>query len=228
LQTCTHDKPIFLTTGRARLACFACSPKKTTGRERKPTRQTAHRCERCASEFLAGSSAAKFCSDACRTGAYNDAVSCRALRRHRAPRDCKHCGAQFCVIGNTHRSMRYCDARCASRAKKKAEAERRDPLGDLRAAVRSLIWKSFRGFDKSSRTHEILGCTWLEFKRHMERQFTAGMTWANRGQWHIDHIVPMSTAETAADVIRLNHFTNLRPLWARDNLLKGSRVVLLL
>ena len=41
---------------------------------------------------------------------------------------------------------------------------------------------------------------------------------------HIDHIVPISTASTEEEVIALNHFTNLRPMWARDNMVKGAKV----
>jgi hypothetical protein len=48
------------------------------------------------------------------------------------------------------------------------------------------------------------------------------MSWENRAEWHIDHIVPLATAKCEEDVIKLNHFTNLRPLWAADNLKKNS------
>ena len=54
------------------------------------------------------------------------------------------------------------------------------------------------------------------------------MTWANRSDWHIDHIRPMSEASSEAEVLALNHFTNLRPMWALDNLRKGTRVTSLL
>lgn len=49
------------------------------------------------------------------------------------------------------------------------------------------------------------------------------MTWQNRGEWHIDHIVALATAKTEADVLALNHFTNLRPMWGPDNLKKGAK-----
>ncbi len=49
------------------------------------------------------------------------------------------------------------------------------------------------------------------------------MSWENRALWHIDHIVAMATAVTEADVLALNHFTNLRPLWGVDNLKKGAK-----
>jgi hypothetical protein len=50
------------------------------------------------------------------------------------------------------------------------------------------------------------------------------MSWANRGKWHVDHIVPLASAKTIDGIIRLNHYTNLRPLWASDNLKKGTQM----
>ena len=58
------------------------------------------------------------------------------------------------------------------------------------------------------------------------------MNWNNRGKyngtpnygWDIDHIIPVSKGITENDIIKLNHHTNLRPLWAFDNLSKGSKV----
>ena len=53
------------------------------------------------------------------------------------------------------------------------------------------------------------------------------MTWENKGAWHIDHIIPTCTAKTEEDLIRLNHYTNLQPLWAEENLKKGSKLIAL-
>lgn len=91
----------------------------------------------------------------------------------------------------------------------------------LSKRIRSLVGASLRG-GKSSKTENIIGCTMPEFKNHIERQFTKGMNWSNRDQWHIDHIVPLSSAKTKEEVIELNHYTNLRPLWAKENLSKGA------
>ena len=73
-------------------------------------------------------------------------------------------------------------------------------------------------------THEILGCNWDEFKIYLEKQFQLGMSWKNRSEWHIDHIIPLASAKTEEDVIRLNHYTNLQPLWAADNLRKSDKM----
>ena len=65
-----------------------------------------------------------------------------------------------------------------------------------------------------------VGCTKEEFIEHIKEQFVEGMTWDNRGRstWHLDHIIPLSKGGT-------NHYTNIQPLWAKDNLAKGNRTV---
>jgi hypothetical protein len=107
----------------------------------------------------------------------------------------------------------------------KKEKINTDPLFAMRNRVRVLILNKIRsrGYTKRSRTQEILGCDWGFFKSHIERQFLKGMTWENRSEWHIDHITPMATAVDEEEVIALNHFTNLRPMWAKDNLAKGAQ-----
>lgn len=101
-----------------------------------------------------------------------------------------------------------------------------DPVFAMRTRVSSLIGFHLRrgGYTKKSRSHEILGCDWETFVSHLERQFLKGMTWENRGAWQIDHIVPLSTAQTEEEILALNHFTNLRPMWAKDNLSKGAQI----
>lgn len=49
------------------------------------------------------------------------------------------------------------------------------------------------------------------------------MSWENHVKWHLDHIIPISYANSEEEIIKLNHFTNLQPLWATDNLSKGNR-----
>ncbi len=93
----------------------------------------------------------------------------------------------------------------------------------MRKLIAYSLWSG--GYTKTSRTFEILGISYEEFKVYMERQFEKGMSWGNHGEWHIDHIIPLASAHTEADVIKLNHYTNLQPLWAKDNLSKGSKIL---
>lgn len=97
-----------------------------------------------------------------------------------------------------------------------------DTIFSLRENVRSLFYQSFkkRKQIKSLKTQEILGCSIQEFEKYLESKFEYWMNWDNHGKyngkenygWDIDHIIPISTAITVADVIRLNHHTNLQPL----------------
>jgi len=101
-----------------------------------------------------------------------------------------------------------------------------DPLYKLRCDTRNLIGCSIRrnGYTKKSRTFEILGCSFEEFKIHLENKFVEGMSWDNRSKWHIDHIIPVSSAKTEEEIIKLNYYTNLQPLWAKDNLKKSNKI----
>lgn len=100
-------------------------------------------------------------------------------------------------------------------------------LFKLISNIRHRIGNSIKngGFKKSSRTASILGCTFEEFQIHIENQFTDGMTWVNYGLWHLDHIYPVSMAESEDHLLQLNHYTNFQPLWAEENIRKSNKVI---
>ena len=102
-----------------------------------------------------------------------------------------------------------------------------DSLFKLKTNIRSLICYSIKnnGYTKKSKTFEMLGCSFEEFKSHIERQFTFGMTWENQGKWHLDHIYPLSLAKDEQETINLNHYTNFQPLWAIENISKGNKIM---
>lgn len=74
-------------------------------------------------------------------------------------------------------------------------------------------------------TKDIIGCTPQELRDFIEKKFKDGMSWDNRNEWHIDHIIPLSSAKTQEEVLRLCHYTNLQPLWVRENLQKSNKIV---
>lgn len=80
---------------------------------------------------------------------------------------------------------------------------------------------------KKNTTFEIVGCSPQELKEHIEKQFKNDMSWDNYGfyGWHIDHIIPLSSAKTEEDVYRLSHYTNLQPLWCEENYKKGDKIL---
>jgi len=82
-----------------------------------------------------------------------------------------------------------------------------------------------KGWSKDAPMQAIVGCSWEELKSHLESRFLPGMTWENRSEWHIDHIIPCSTASTEEEMKKLFHFSNLQPLWREDNLRKGAKLI---
>ena len=105
-----------------------------------------------------------------------------------------------------------------------------DPLFKLRGNISSLIRYGINnnGFTKINTTQNILGCTFEEFKNHIELQWEDWMSWDNYGNprdgifeknktWDIDHIKPISTALNENELIKLNHYSNLQPLCSYNN-----------
>lgn len=109
--------------------------------------------------------------------------------------------------------------------KKRAES---DPIFLVTRRARTRVQDAFRhkGFGKNTKTAKMLGCSWEQLRDYIENQFVDGMTWENRNLWHIDHIVPLSSAKTIEELEKLCHYTNLQPLWALDNMSKGAKLVL--
>lgn len=108
----------------------------------------------------------------------------------------------------------------------------KDPLYKLARTSRALIYNSFKRFKngkykKAKKTEEILGCTIEEFIEHLQSLFTQNMTLSNNGNceecWHIDHKIPLSSGENEEDIIKLCHYTNLQPMWSRENLSKNNK-----
>ena len=111
---------------------------------------------------------------------------------------------------------------------KRKERLKTDPIYKTKENIRTAIYQSFnnKGIKKNGKTEQILGCTFAQFKEHLEIQFESWMNWDNKGKykkdtynygWDVDHIIPLDTALTEADIVRLNHYTNLRPLCSKVN-----------
>jgi hypothetical protein len=108
--------------------------------------------------------------------------------------------------------------------KKRKRAE--DPLFRLRSNVGTAIANalSAQGHVKRKSTVEIIGCSFAQLRSHLESQFPPGMTWHNRSLWHIDHIIPVAFAQSESELLQLNHYSNLRPIWRMDNLTKSDSI----
>jgi len=112
----------------------------------------------------------------------------------------------------------------------KQEKRKNNYLFKIQESLRSSIRTSLKdkGYTKKSRTFEILGCSYEDFKIHLESQFLDWMNWSNYGNpedgiyelnktWDIDHIIPISSATNEDELLKLNHYTNLQPLCSYYN-----------
>jgi len=107
------------------------------------------------------------------------------------------------------------------------ERYKNDNLYKIKFMVRGIIWKSLnrKNYKKGSKSEIILGCSFEEFKIYLESKFENWMFWENYGLyngelnygWDVDHIIPLSSAESEEEIIKLNHYTNLQPLCSKVN-----------
>ena len=102
-----------------------------------------------------------------------------------------------------------------------------DPKFKLMKTLRSRLYNALKrkSAEKCSSTMELIGCSVNFLKKYIEDQFEDGMTWENHGLWHIDHRKPCSSFNLTKEQQQKEcfHYTNLQPLWAKDNLSKGSK-----
>lgn len=107
------------------------------------------------------------------------------------------------------------------------EKRKTNPLFKLKCTLRGRTCSAFKykGYKKDSMTGKMLGVSWEICKASIERQFTKGMNWDNHGEWHIDHIIPLASAKTEKELIKLCHYSNLQPLWAFDNKSKSDNII---
>jgi len=104
-----------------------------------------------------------------------------------------------------------------------------DPYYRLKTLLRNRINTAIRGVAKSEKTLNLLGVNDFEdVKKYLSKKFKKGMSWDNYGEWHIDHIVPCASFDLSkkSEQKKCFHYTNLQPLWARDNLSKGCKLYL--
>lgn len=92
---------------------------------------------------------------------------------------------------------------------------------------RRLIKRTIKylGTEKELTTIELLGYSPSQLKETIESKFIDGMSWSNYGEWHVDHIRPISSFDKTETPKVINSLDNLQPLWAFDNLSKGSKLI---
>lgn len=140
--------------------------------------------------------------------------------------------AAYCAA-NSDKVKAYAAAYYAENSKKvqasRVNRYRTNPNFRIAVAIRWHLQRVVKsGGIKDATSLSYVGCTVAQLRRHLERQFAPGMTWQNHGEWHIDHITPLAAFDFAAfpaQIKQAEHYTNLRPMWARDNLSKSDTLL---
>lgn len=107
---------------------------------------------------------------------------------------------------------------------------KRDAMYKLKKNLRRRLTKALEAKSWLKNTHfaEYIGCDEKTLKKHIEDRFIEGMTWGNHGFgdgfWNIDHVIPLSGAQTPEEMYKLCHYSNLQPLWHKDNQKKSDHV----
>lgn len=102
-----------------------------------------------------------------------------------------------------------------------------DPAFAMLERLRCRLYLALKwsGAKKAGKTVTMLGCTIPELRKYLQRQFQPGMSWENYGDWHIDHIRPCCSFDLLDPKQQRAcfHFSNLQPLWAKDNFKKNGK-----
>ena len=105
------------------------------------------------------------------------------------------------------------------------QREKEDPNFLIANRLRARLRKAIKNDHKVGSAVGELGCSIPELKERLENKFQIGMSWDNYGEWHIDHIIPLSSFDLTnkEQFLEACHYTNLQPLWAKDNLVKNNK-----
>ncbi len=101
-----------------------------------------------------------------------------------------------------------------------------DPITHLKQSLRMSLNRALKHGKniKTNKALQYLGCPIEEFKAYLENRFLGGMSWSNRKDWHLDHIIPLDKINEGYTLEQLCHYSNIQPLWEKDNLSKGNRL----
>ena len=232
--------------------CEICYQKSVDERRLKRLKERGEiekKCKWCDKTFIITSGNNQYCSSFCKNESdkklQNDFYHENKVLKggFSEERGCIECGLIFtAVVGN----QTFCSDECKNKSQYRRRKERgeieydgeyfrkyhkerrdRDPqfnmIGRIRHRTREAIKRG--GFTKRSKTFEMLGCDWETLKEHIEKQFVDGMSWDNMSEWDLDHIYPLSWCDTIDELEIYAHYTNLQPLWRKDNQDKKDKFI---
>ena len=144
--------------------------------------------------------------------------------------NCAECGKEFQLLRRIRKggknTQKYCSKPC------KYKRNNRKTVSTVKGAISDRIRRQVNHYlgkyriSKGGKTFALLGYSPMDLVNHLESQFTDGMTWENRSEWHIDHTKPVTSFDFTFDTENVIKecwaLENLKPLWAKDNQSKGS------
>jgi hypothetical protein len=135
--------------------------------------------------------------------------------------------ASYCKICDNKLSIQYAKNNREKISKRYREYVKNNIQARIRLNIRNRVSKAIKNKIKPITIENVLGCTRNELMEHLQKQFTNGMTWENYGQWHIDHIIPLASFDLTEleQFKKACHYTNLQPLWAKDNISKSDKIL---
>jgi len=136
------------------------------------------------------------------------------------------------VLSRKNRALRMAafpeiKAELSSKANARYRKRKENPLLRAKANMRSRVSQAIKrgNLTRKNSLSITLGANAEQLRAWLSAQFSEGMNWSNYGQWHIDHKKPLALAASIEELEALCHYTNLQPLWKRDNMSKGARYV---
>ena len=139
---------------------------------------------------------------------------------------CKVCMAEY-----QHNYCRSEKGRATKRKYNQSEAGKKSrykydtkPMRRNQTILRKRLNRFLIKGNDTQKSRDIIGCTRDELRARYESLFKPGMTWENYGEWENDHIIPMSKFDLSKDeeVKKCMHYSNLQPLWRKENILKSN------
>ena len=135
------------------------------------------------------------------------------------------------IKNNNLYQQKYRSSQKGKEANRRAvkKAVKNNPIYKMSMNVRHRLneFLNLKRLTKKNKTFEMVGCTPTELKTYLEKKFEPGMTWWNHSPkgWHIDHIIPLSNAKNYEDIVKLMHYKNLQPMWAKENIKKSNKII---
>ncbi len=206
-------------------------------------------CHRCGKPAIQGRAICTMCAEKSVANATRWAasrVAAAVCKRCGGPKDSEHLNCESCRVLVKNEAFEYNQTengktkRKAARQKngwkrktpeglqKNASYARKrrheDPNFKIASALRNRLFKAVRGRHKSGSAVRDMGCTIDKFRLYIESKFSDGMSWGNHGAWHLDHIIPLASFDLTDEkqFLKACHYSNIQPLWARENLLKSD------